>query len=66
MDRRMINLESTDENANGLQRPNGWILRSNGWFSDWGNRWLHSDIKDVSYFFVFKFYQRLKEEGSLQ
>ena len=66
MDRRMIDLESTDENANGLQRPNGWIVRSNGWFSDWGNRWLHSDIKDVSYFFVFKFYQRLKEEGSLQ
>ena len=66
MDRRMINLESTDENANGLQRPNGWISRSNGWFSDWGNRWLHSDIKDVSYFYVFKFYQRLKEEGALQ
>ena len=66
MDRRMINLESTDENANGLQRPNGWVVRSNGWFSDWGNRWLHSDIKDVSYFFVFKFYQRLKEEGALQ
>ncbi len=66
MGRRMINLESTDENVNGLQRPNGWVVRPNGWFSDWGSRWLHSDIKDVSYFFVFKFYQRLKEEGALQ
>lgn len=27
------------------------------------NQWLHSDIKDVSYFFNFKFYQKsnLKE-----
>ena len=25
------------------------------------NQWLHSDIKDVSYFFNFKFYQSIKK-----
>ena len=24
------------------------------------NRWLHSDMKDVSFFFNFKFYQKVK------
>jgi len=28
------------------------------------NRWLHSDMKDVS-FFNFKFYQKVKEKGGM-
>jgi len=66
MDRRMINLESRDENTNGLQCPNGWFVRSNGWFSDWGDQWLHSDMKDVSYFYNFMFYYKLKTKGNIQ
>ena len=43
MDRRMINLESTDENANGLQRPNDWVVRSNGQFF---HQFLHTCFKE--------------------
>ena len=47
-------------------RPNGWILRPNGLLGDWGDRWLHSDVKDMAYFYVFKFFERIKEEGELE
>ena len=65
-----FNLDSsedvTDDNGQnnsmlGVLRPNGWPTRPR-----WGNRWLHSDMKDVSYFFNFKFYEKVIEKGSLQ
>ena len=28
--------------------------------------WLHSDMKDVAYFYVFKFFEKLKETGGLE
>ena len=45
----------------GLERPNDWPLRSG-----WEKRWLHSDLKDVSYFYNFKFYEKVVEKGNLQ
>jgi hypothetical protein len=45
----------------GIQRPNGWPTRSK-----WNDRWLHSDMKDVSYFYNFKFYEKAVEKGELQ
>ena len=45
----------------GLERPNDWPLRSG-----WEKRWLHSDMKDVSYFYNFKFYEKVVEKGNLQ
>ena len=45
----------------GIQRPNGWPTRSK-----WNDRWLHSDMKDVSYFYNFKFYEKVVEKGELQ
>ncbi|MBR2679696.1 MAG: alpha/beta fold hydrolase [Exiguobacterium sp.] len=51
-------------NANsgvGIERPNGWPARSR-----WGNRWLHSDMKDISYFFNYKFYDKAVEKGNLK
>jgi hypothetical protein len=66
LQRRMYNLELTDEAENGIVRPNGWIARPNGLLDDWGDRWLHSDIKDMSYFYVFKFFEKLKETGGLE
>ena len=65
-----FNLDSsedvTDDNGQnnsmlGVLRPNGWPTRPR-----WGNRWLHSDMKDVSYFFNFKFYEKVIEKGSLR
>ena len=41
--------------------PNGWPSRSK-----YPNRWLHSDMKDVSYFFNFKFYEKVIEKGGLR
>ncbi len=45
----------------GIPRPNGWPVRS-----DYSARWLHSDMKDVAYFFNFKFYDKVMEKGNLK
>ena len=66
MSTRMWDLNSTNVTQNGLLRPNGWIVRPNGLFDDWGTRWLHSDMKDMAYFYVFKFFEKLKEKGVLE
>ena len=53
-----------DVNVNtpsGVERVNGWP--SMGSYTD---RWCHSDMKDVSYFFNFKFYQKVVEKGELR
>lgn len=63
--RFMFNLNDITEDATIL-RPNGWVSRSNGWFGNWGTRWMHSDIKDVAYFFVFKFFEKVKNTGGLE
>ena len=66
MDNKMNDLNSTNVGQNGIARPNGWKIRPNGLFDDWGTRWLHSDMKDMAYFYVFKFFEKVKEEGELQ
>lgn len=45
-----------------ISRPNGW-----GRTHDvYGQRWLHSDIRDMAYMYVFKLYDRLVEKGNLR
>jgi hypothetical protein len=66
LQRRMYNLNISDENQNGVERPNGWIARPNGLFDDWGDRWLHSDMKDMAFFYVFKLYENFNEVGELK
>ena len=56
-----FNLEITDPAYTGIERPNGWPS-----FSSWGTRWLHSDMKDRAYFYVFKFYEKVMEVGGLK
>lgn len=63
--RFMFNLNDITEDA-AIPRPNGWVSRSNGWFGNWGTRWMHSDIKNVAYFYVFKFFEKVKETGGLE
>ena len=58
MEQRMINLNDSND---GISRPNGWPLRSS-----YPDRWLHSDMKDVSYFFNFMFFKKIIEKGNLQ
>jgi pimeloyl-ACP methyl ester carboxylesterase len=41
----------------------------NGWGrsgSDYGQRWLHSDIRDMSYFYVYKVFDKFAREGGLK
>lgn len=59
MDGRMVDMN--DDSSSGVVRPNGWPSKSS-----YPYRWLHSDIKDVSYFFNFKFYEKLIEKGGLR
>ena len=65
MNDSMFNCNETSA-IGGIPRPNAWIVRPNGLFDDWGNRWLHSDMKNMAYFYVFKFFEKVKEEGALQ
>lgn len=53
--------ENDDDEEDGIPRPNNWPMRS-----DYKIRWLHSDMKDVSYFYNYKFYDKVKEKGGLQ
>ncbi|MBQ3344953.1 MAG: hypothetical protein IJG84_23905, partial [Kiritimatiellae bacterium] len=46
---------------NGIIRPNGWPERSG-----YQGQWCHSDLKDVAYFFNFKFYEKAIEKGNLK
>lgn len=61
-----FNLNSTDDEE-GIPRPNGWPTRTLGWLftTTWTDEWLHSDMKDVSYFYTYKFYEKVKQKGEL-
>ena len=50
-----------DLTSSDTAHPNGWPSKSS-----YPNRWLHSDMKDVSYFFNFKFYEKAVEKGGLR
>ena len=42
-------------------KSNGWVTRET-----YGERWLHSDFKDVPYIFTYKFYDKVLEKGNLK
>ena len=46
----------------------GDIARPNSWPSGrrYVNRWTHSDMKDVAYYYIWKFYEKVVEKGMLQ
>ncbi len=52
---------SFDMNAPAF-RPNGWPRESGGL----RNRWLHSDIKNVAYFYTHKVFEKIVEIGGLK
>jgi hypothetical protein len=55
-----INLNDAETDA-GISRPNDWPEHS-----DYNGQWCHSDMKDVAYFFNFKFYKKAVEKGGLK
>ena len=55
-----FNLNS-EENNGGVLKPNGWPSRNR-----YSGRWLHSDMKDVAFYFTYKFYEKVIEKGGLR
>ena len=60
-----------DENVNmNLDNEEGGVSRPNEWGrsgeSIYKQRWLHSDMKDMAYFYVFKLYNQLIQKGDLK
>ena len=51
-----------DDEESGVPRPNKWG-RSHPVFED---SWLHSDMKDMAYFYVYRLYEQLVQKGSLK
>ena len=55
--------ESFDMNSKGRDdRPNEWPNN----FDDFGAEWLHSDIKDVPYFYTYPKFDLIIQKGSLK
>ena len=54
-----MNLNSDD---GGISRPNRWG-RNHPTFND---SWLHSDMKDMAFFYVYKLYDQLVQRGALK
>ena len=68
MQQNMIDMDKTAVEIGGLPRPNGWPIRTLGWLmtTTWETEWLHSDMKDIAYFFNFKFFEKVIEKGNLR
>ena len=63
--------DSAGSNGCFLEEVNmdGEILRPNGWGRTdpvYGQQWLHCDIRDMAYLYVFKLFDRVSEKGNLR
>lgn len=54
------NMFDLNDNDGGL-KSGQWPSRSG-----YGTRWLHSDMKDVAYYYNFMFYKKVAEKGNLK
>ncbi len=55
---------NTDRNPNGTKlHPNGWWRSGEGGLD---KKWLHSDIKDAAYYFIYPIFNELVNEGGLK
>lgn len=65
-----MTIEQITENINmNLDDLEGGVLRPNGWGrSPVRNQtpWLHSDMKDMAFFYVYKLYEQLIQKGNLK
>ena len=52
-----------DAAIGGVPRPNGWGRNA---AQDGSQPWLHSDMKDVAFFYVYKLYEQLITKGNLK
>lgn len=50
-------------NMNDLDRPNGWWRWGSG---DLDRRWLHSDMFEVAYCYVYELFDDFADKGGLK
>jgi hypothetical protein len=43
--------------------PNGWWRPAD---DDFSNRWMHSDIKNVAYFFIYDIFEKIVSDGEIK
>ena len=53
----------TNRNLNGGMFRNGWVCDEG---DESGYAWKHSDMKDKAYYYVYKLYENLVNEGGLK
>lgn len=53
---------NSDDVSNDGARPNQW----GRWHQTYTDRWLHSDIKDMSYYFLYNLINQIIERGGLR
>lgn len=56
-----LNVDLSDERK-GVSRPNRWGRNH----VNYGTAWLHSDMKDMAHFYVYKLYEQLVQKGNLK
>ena len=54
-------MDLSDERK-GVSRPNRWGRNH----VNYGTAWLHSDMKDMAFFYVYKLYEQIVSEGVLK
>ena len=45
------------------------LIRRNGWGREhdvYKQNWLHSDMKDIAFFYVYPLYDELRQKGNLK
>ena len=58
-----VNFENIDMNSKvDVIRPNDWGRKH----KSFQKAWLHSDMKDMAYFYVYKLYEQLTTKGNLE
>ncbi len=54
------NIDMNLDDIKGVQRPNLWGRRPTK------SSWLHSDMKDMAFYYVYKLYEQLIQKGNLK
>lgn len=56
------NIDMNDDSNDGILRPNGWGRNDDVYLE----KWFHSDMKDMAYYYVYPLYDDLKTKGNLK
>ena len=59
---KLVNNIDMNDSDDGVPRPNGWgrpAVKNQ-------TPWLHSDMKDMAFFYVYKLYEQLIQKGNLK